>query len=63
MNDHIMGETMRCTTLRGKAVWEGIPPGRLTLNSPDMIQQLVLDGSGIGAFRIASSRRTCAANG
>ncbi|CAH1204074.1 Transcriptional regulator, LysR family [Candidatus Nitrotoga sp. BS] len=34
----------------GKAVWEGVPPGRLTLNSPDMIQQLLLDGAGIGAL-------------
>ena len=34
----------------GKTVWEGIPPGRLTLNSPDMIQQLLLDGAGIGAL-------------
>jgi DNA-binding transcriptional LysR family regulator len=36
--------------IRGKTIWEGIPPGRLTLNSPDMIQQLVLDGAGIGAL-------------
>lgn len=36
--------------VRGKAIWEGIPPGRLTLNSPDMIQQLLLDGAGIGAL-------------
>ena len=35
---------------RGKTVWEGIPPGRLTLNSPDMIQRLLLDGAGIGAL-------------
>ncbi|HEX5363788.1 MAG TPA: LysR family transcriptional regulator [Gallionella sp.] len=35
--------------VRGKEVWEGVPPGRLTLNSPDMIQQLLLDGAGIGA--------------
>ncbi|MGC2048768.1 MAG: LysR substrate-binding domain-containing protein [Gallionella sp.] len=35
---------------RGKAVWEGIPPGRLTLNSLDVIQQLMLDGAGIGAL-------------
>jgi len=35
---------------RGKVVWEGIPPGRLTLNSPDVIQQLLLDGAGIGAL-------------
>jgi len=36
--------------LRGKSVWEGTPPGRLTLNSMDVIQQLLLDGAGIGAL-------------
>ena len=36
--------------LDGKTAWEGIPPGRLTLNSPDMIQQLLLDGAGIAAL-------------
>ncbi len=36
--------------VRGKAIWEGIPPGRLTLNSLDVIQQLMLDGAGIGAL-------------
>lgn len=35
---------------RGKEVWEAVPPGKLTLNSPDMIQQLLLDGAGIGAL-------------
>ena len=30
--------------------WEGIPPGRLTLNSLDMIVQLLLDGAGIAAL-------------
>lgn len=35
---------------RGKTVWEETPPGRLAVNSPDMIQQLVLDGAGIGAL-------------
>lgn len=34
----------------GKAVWDGVPPGRLTLNSPGVIQQLLLDGAGIGAL-------------
>lgn len=34
----------------GKAEWAGVPAGRLTLNSPDMIQQLLLDGAGIGAL-------------
>ncbi len=33
---------------RGKDTWEQVPPGRLALNSPDMIQQLLLDGAGIG---------------
>ncbi|MBI5430512.1 MAG: LysR family transcriptional regulator [Nitrosomonadales bacterium] len=36
--------------LRGKSVWEGTPPGRITLNSMDVIQQLLLDGAGIGAL-------------
>lgn len=36
--------------IRGKADWEGVPPGRLTLNSLDVIQQLLLDGAGIGAL-------------
>lgn len=44
------GSAVPWKLIRGKAVWEGIPPGRLTLNSPDMIQQLVLDGAGIGAL-------------
>jgi DNA-binding transcriptional LysR family regulator len=35
---------------RGKIAWEGVPPGRLALNSPGMIQQLLLDGAGIGAL-------------
>lgn len=34
----------------GKTVWEGVPPGRLTVNSPAVIQQLLLDGAGIGAL-------------
>jgi DNA-binding transcriptional LysR family regulator len=35
---------------RGKQVWEQVPPGTLTLNSPGVIQQLLLDGAGIGAL-------------
>lgn len=34
----------------GEQVWEHVPPGRLTLNSPGVIQQLLLDGAGIGAL-------------
>ncbi len=34
----------------GKSVWEGVPPARLALNSVGVIQQLVLEGAGIGAL-------------
>jgi DNA-binding transcriptional LysR family regulator len=44
------GSAVPWKLIRGKEVWEGVPPGRLTLNSPDMIQQLLLDGAGIGAL-------------
>ncbi len=35
---------------RGKENWENVPPGRLAMNSPNVIQQLLLDGAGIGAL-------------
>lgn len=35
---------------RGKEIWESIPPGRLAMSSPNVIQQLLLDGAGIGAL-------------
>jgi DNA-binding transcriptional LysR family regulator len=44
------GSAVPWKLMRGKAVWEGVPPGRLTLNSLDVIQQLILDGAGIGAL-------------
>lgn len=44
------GSAVPWTLMKGKEVWEGVAPGRLTLNSPDMIQQLLLDGAGIGAL-------------
>jgi len=44
------GIAVSWTLLRGKAVWEGTPHGRLTLNSMDVILQLLLDGAGIGAL-------------
>jgi DNA-binding transcriptional LysR family regulator len=44
------GSAVPWKLMRGKAVWEGIPPGRITLNSLDVIQQLMLDGAGIGAL-------------
>ena len=44
------GSAVPWKLVRGKAVWENVPPGRLTLNSPDMIRQLLLNGAGIGAM-------------
>lgn len=32
----------------GKEVWEGVVPGRLNINAPSTIQQLLVDGAGIG---------------
>jgi len=44
------GTPIQWTLIRGKTTWEGLPPGRLTLNSMGVIQQLILDGAGIGAL-------------
>lgn len=46
----VRGSAVPWKLLRGKSVWEGTPHGRLTLNSMDVIQQLLLDGAGIGAL-------------
>ena len=44
------GSAVPWKLMRGKAVWEGVPPGRITLNSLDVLQRLLLDGAGIGAL-------------
>jgi DNA-binding transcriptional LysR family regulator len=44
------GSAVPWKLMRGKTVWEGVPPGRITLNSLDVLQQLMLDGAGIGAL-------------
>jgi len=44
------GTEIPWTLTRGKETWENIPPGRLAMNSPSVIQQLLLDGAGIGAL-------------
>jgi len=46
----VQGDASAWLLRKGKTEWSGIPPGRLTLNSLDMIQQLLLDGAGIGAL-------------
>lgn len=44
------GSAIAWKLMRDKEVWEGVPPGRLSVSSPDMVQQLVLNGAGIGAL-------------
>lgn len=44
------GEPMPWKLSRGRENWEGVPPGRLASNSIGVIQQLLLDGAGIGAL-------------
>ncbi len=48
LSDH--GDSIPWKLSRGKAMWEGVPSGRLALNSIGLIQQLLLDGVGIGAL-------------
>jgi DNA-binding transcriptional LysR family regulator len=45
-----LGQPIPWKLMRGKEVYEAVAPGRLTLNSIGVIQQLVLDGAGIGAL-------------
>ncbi|MFA6922050.1 MAG: LysR family transcriptional regulator [Gallionella sp.] len=44
------GSAVPWKLINGDAQWDGVPPGRLTLNSIDMIWQLLLNGAGIGAL-------------
>jgi DNA-binding transcriptional LysR family regulator len=46
----VRGSAIPWKLTRAKKVWEGLAPGRLSVNSPDMIRQLLLDGAGIGAM-------------
>ncbi len=46
------GQPQPWRLLHGKEIWEGIPPGRMTLNSISVIQQLLLDGAGIGMLPV-----------
>ena len=43
------GEPLRWVLTRGEARWEGIPPGRATANSPDLLMRMARDGAGIVA--------------
>ncbi len=41
------GEPVAWTLTRGDAQWQGIPPGRATANSPDLLLRLARQGAGI----------------
>lgn len=43
------GEPMRWVLNRGEARWEGLPPGRATANSPELLMRMARDGAGITA--------------
>jgi DNA-binding transcriptional LysR family regulator len=38
------------TLVRGEARWEGIPPGRATANSPEVLMRMALAGAGIAVI-------------
>ncbi len=46
LNDE--GQIVPWRLLRGREQWEGVPSGQIALNSMSLIQQLVLEGAGIG---------------
>jgi len=41
------GDAMRWVLTRGEERWEGIPPGRATANSPELLMRMALGGAGI----------------
>jgi DNA-binding transcriptional LysR family regulator len=43
------GEAASWELTRGKVHWEGIPPGRATINSPELLIRLACSGAGITA--------------
>ena len=47
-----LGQPQPWKLLREKYEWVGVPPGRMTLNSISVIQQLLLDGAGIGMLPV-----------
>lgn len=41
------GEPARWTLVRGEQRWEGVPPGRATINSPEILMRMAAGGAGI----------------
>ena len=44
------GDPMPWILTRGEQRWEGIPPGRATANSPELLMRMALDGVGIAVI-------------
>jgi DNA-binding transcriptional LysR family regulator len=44
------GDPQVWTLVRGEARWEGIPPGRATANSPELLMRMALGGAGIAVI-------------
>ena len=41
------GDALAWTLIRGDQRWQGIPPGRATVNSPELLMRMALNGAGI----------------
>ena len=41
------GDAMPWVLTRGDERWEGVPPGRATANSPELLMRMALEGAGI----------------
>jgi DNA-binding transcriptional LysR family regulator len=41
------GEPLPWVLTRGDARWEGVPPGRATINSPELLMRMAVEGAGI----------------
>lgn len=48
------GEPLPWVLVRGETRWEGLPPGRATVNSPELMHRMAIDGVGI---TLAENRR------
>jgi len=44
------GDPLIWTLVNGEARWEGIPPGRATANSPEVLMRMALAGAGIAVI-------------
>ena len=48
------GDPQVWTLVRGEARWEGIPPGRATANSPELLMRVALGGTSVASSTIHS---------